>query len=217
MVNLFSVGVFGWLGEFMKTLLTQLYGFTGSYGSAIILLTLGIRLLLFPLVSKQTRSMKKMQKLQPLMEELKEKYGDNKEKYQEETMKLYQKHKVNPAAGCLPLLVQMPILIALFRSLQDWEELAGEAFLLVPDLSGPYLPLVILTGLVMLGQSLMTQKLSGKESNNKMALFMPLFIILIGFRLPAGVLVYWFTSNLIMAVQQYFLYKEPTDLKEEST
>ncbi len=165
--------------------------------------------------------MKKMQALQPKIEELKEKYEDDQEKMQQETMNLYQKHKVNPAMGCLPMLVQMPILIGLYRTLRSWEALAGQPFLLIPDLSQPYGPLVILTGLLMLGQTTMTQKLQGKDiKENKMMLFMPLLIIFIGFQVPSGVILYWFTSNLVMLVQQYFLYSESTDLdldvKEES-
>ncbi|WP_041608308.1 YidC/Oxa1 family membrane protein insertase [Halobacteroides halobius] len=217
---MFSLGIFGWLGDFMQSLLIWFYGFTGSYGLAIISLTVAVRVVLFPLVAKQTRSMKKMQELQPKMEELKEKYGDDKQEFQQKTMELYQKHQVNPASGCLPLLVQMPILFGLFRGLRGWQELTGQSFLMVPDLSDPYLPLVVLTGLTMLGQSLLTQKLSGNDAaNNKMLLFMPLLIVFIGYSLPSGVLLYWFTSNLIMTIQQYFLYTESTamELKEESS
>ncbi len=220
MVNLFTVGLFGWIGDIMQNLLTSLHSFTGSYGLAIILLTFIIRLVLFPLVSKQTRSMKKMQELQPMMQELQKKYENDKEKLQQETMKLYQENKVNPAAGCLPLLIQMPILIALFRALRGWEDLVGESFLLIPDLSKSYFPLVILTGLIMLGQSLLTQRMSGNDQNNKMALLMPLMIVFIGAKLPAGVLLYWFTSNLMMTIQQYFLYKESdekVEVEEESS
>ncbi|GAB6137144.1 YidC/Oxa1 family membrane protein insertase [Halanaerobaculum tunisiense] len=220
MLATLSLGVFGWLGDIMQSLLVWVYSFTGSYGFSIILLTLTVRVILFPLVAKQTRSMKKMQELQPEMEELQEEYSDDKEQLQEETMKLYKKHKVNPASGCLPLLVQMPILIGLFRGLRGWEELVGQPFLLIPDLSNPYLPLVILTGLTMLGQSLLTQKLSGGTGGgNKMAYFMPLLIVVIGYSLPSGVLLYWFISNLVMTVQQYILYTESSDdleLKEES-
>ena len=221
MVDIFTVGLFGWLWDLLQNSLDWFYGFTGSYGWSIISLTFVIRLILFPLVSKQTRSMKKMQALQPKIEELKEKYEDDQEKMQEETMNLYQKHKVNPAMGCLPMLVQMPILIGLYRTLRSWEALTGQPFLLIPDLSQPYGPLVILTGILMLGQTTMTQKLQGKDiKENKMMLFMPLLIIFIGFQVPSGVILYWFTSNLVMLVQQYFLYSESTDLdldvKEES-
>lgn len=214
----------GWLRDLMETVLTVFYGFTGSYGFAIILFTVFIRALLYPLVNKQTKSMKQMQKLQPIMDELKEKHGEDKEKFQQETMKLYQKYKINPAAGCLPLLIQMPILFALFRVLREWDKLAGESFLFISDLSEPSIVLVVITGLIMLAQGFVTQKMSGNKS--KVAMLMPLFIIAVGFNLPAGVLVYWSISTAIMAVQQYMIHSQDFDtidveevkkeLKEES-
>ncbi|MGM0369440.1 MAG: YidC/Oxa1 family membrane protein insertase [Bacillota bacterium] len=201
---------FGFIGNWMQKLLNTIYDFTNSYGLAIILLTLVIRIILFPLISKQTKSMKKMQKIQPMVEELKEKYEDDQEKQQEEMMNLYKKYKVNPAAGCLPLLVQMPILISLFRALKGWNALQAESFLLIPDLSQPYIPLVILTGLTMFAQSHLQQKYSGGGSQgSKMAYFMPLLIVVIGFSFPAGVLLYWLTSNLAMTTQQYIIYQQP--------
>ena len=199
---------FGFIGNFMQKLLNTLYDFTNSYGLAIILLTAIIRIILFPLISKQTKSMKKMQKIQPMIEELKEKY-DDQEKQQEEMMNLYQKYKINPAAGCLPLLVQMPILIALFRALKGWNALQTESFLLIPDLSQPYIPLVILTGLAMFGQSYLQQQFSGGSQGSKAAYFMPLLIVVIGFSFPAGVLLYWLTSNVAMTAQQYIIYQQP--------
>ncbi|MBM7624304.1 YidC/Oxa1 family membrane protein insertase [Sporohalobacter salinus] len=225
MLNLVSVGffeifgeMFGWLGGLMTQSLDFFYGYTNSYGLAIILLTLAIRVLLFPLVAKQTRSMKAMQELQPKMEELKEKYGDDQQQYQQKVMELYKKHKVNPAAGCLPLLLQMPILVALFHALRDFKALEQASFLWIGNLAQPDLVLVILTGLVMFGQSMVQQKMSGNAGgNNKMMMFMPLLIVVIGFKLPAGVLIYWFTSNLVMVAQQYFLYREPVEIKEESS
>ena len=200
---------FGFIGNFMQQLLNTLYDFTNSYGLAIILLTAIIRIILFPLISKQTKSMKKMQKIQPMIEEVKEKYEDDQEKQQQEMMNLYQKYKINPAAGCLPLLVQMPILIALFRALKGWNALQTESFLLIPDLSQPYIPLVILTGLAMFGQSYLQQKYSGGSQGSKAAYFMPLLIVVIGFSFPAGVLLYWLTSNVAMTAQQYIIYQQP--------
>ncbi|WP_245684705.1 YidC/Oxa1 family membrane protein insertase [Orenia metallireducens] len=221
-----SGGMFGWLGDLMQNLLGLLYNFTKSYGLSIIILTLAIKLILYPLTHKQTSSMKKMQQIQPEIEKLREKYGDNQQKFQEETMKLYQKHKINPLSGCLPMLVQMPILIALFQALRGWGDLAGQSFLIIPDLSQGYMPLVILTGVVTAVQSLLTQNISFDDiksnpqkviADNKMALFMPLFIIFIGASLPAGVLLYWFISNLIMVIQQYLISREPdVEFKEES-
>ena len=199
---------FGFIGNFMQKLLNTLYNFTNSYGLAIILLTAIIRIILFPLISKQTNSMKKMQKIQPMIEEVKEKY-DDQEKQQEEMMNLYQKYKINPAAGCLPLLVQMPILIALFRALKGWNALQAESFLLIPDLSEPYIPLVILTGLTMFAQSHLQQQYTANSQGSKAAYFMPLLIVVIGFSFPAGVLLYWLTSNIAMTAQQYIIYQQP--------
>lgn len=108
-------------GDMMLAILNFFYGLTHSYGLAIILLTLVIRLLLHPLNHKQMVSMQRMQKLQPRMKVLQEKYGNDKAKLNEETMKLYKENKVNPAAGCLPLLVQLPILILLFRALMNYD------------------------------------------------------------------------------------------------
>ena len=108
-------------GDMMLAILNFFYGLTHSYGLAIILLTLVIRLLLHPLNHKQMVSMQRMQKLQPRLKVLQEKFGTDKAKLNEETMKLYKENKVNPAAGCLPLLVQLPILILLFRALMNYD------------------------------------------------------------------------------------------------
>ena len=104
-------------------LLTMLYGFTHNYGVAIILLTILIRLILYPLMQKQMVSMREMQKIQPLMKAVQEKYKNNKERLNKELMALYKEHKVNPMSGCLPLLIQMPILILLFQALRVFEYL----------------------------------------------------------------------------------------------
>ncbi|GAB6280206.1 MAG: YidC/Oxa1 family membrane protein insertase [Thermovirga sp.] len=115
-------------GDFLLYVLNSLYSFTHSYGIAIIVLTILIRILLHPLSHKQLVSMQKMQKLQPRMKILQEKYADDKDTLNKEIMKLYKENKVNPAAGCLPLLVQLPILILLFRVLMNLD-LGGASFL----------------------------------------------------------------------------------------
>ena len=104
-------------------LLTMLYGFTHNYGVAIILLTILIRLILYPLMQKQMVSMREMQKIQPLMKAVQDKYKNDKERLNKELMALYKEHKVNPMSGCLPLLIQMPILILLFQTLRVFEYL----------------------------------------------------------------------------------------------
>jgi YidC/Oxa1 family membrane protein insertase len=116
----------------MLSVLEFFHKMTGSYGMAIILLTVAVRMLLYPLAQKQMTSMARMQKLQPRMKVLQEKYADNKEKLNEEMMRLYRENKVNPMAGCLPLLVQLPVMIILFNVLMNYEMAANSTFLGIP-------------------------------------------------------------------------------------
>lgn len=113
--------LWGSLVKFFDEILKFSYGFTHNYGISIILMTILIRLILYPLMQKQMVSMREMQKIQPLMKEAQERYKNNKEKLNQELMKLYKEHKVNPMGGCLPLLIQMPILILLFQVLRVFE------------------------------------------------------------------------------------------------
>ena len=113
--------LWGSLVKFFDEILRFSYGFTHNYGISIILMTILIRLILYPLMQKQMVSMREMQKIQPLMKEAQERYKNNKEKLNQELMKLYKEHKVNPMGGCLPLLIQMPILILLFQVLRVFE------------------------------------------------------------------------------------------------
>ncbi|SFL88409.1 YidC/Oxa1 family membrane protein insertase [Halanaerobium salsuginis] len=212
--------MFDWLINGMAVSLDFIYNIVGNYGLAIIIFTIIIKLILYPLTAKQTRSMREMQEIQPQMKKIQEEYADNKEKQQEEMMKLYQQHGVNPAAGCLPMIIQMAILIPLYRTIFALgDKMANEAFLWIGTLTNgslaqPDIALVILNALVMLGQTHITQKISGGDQKaNKMMYLMPLFIVFIGFSLPAGVLLYWFTSTLFTVGQQYILAKEPSRIK----
>lgn len=119
-----------WSGasELLLTILEFFYGLTHSFGLAIVLLTIAVRIVLYPLNQKQMTSMQQMQKIQPRLKVLQEKYANDKEKLNQETMRLYKENKVNPAAGCLPLLVQLPILILLFNVLRTYD-FAGTSFL----------------------------------------------------------------------------------------
>lgn len=119
-----------WSGasELLLTILEFFYGLTNSFGLAIVLLTIAVRIVLYPLNQKQMTSMQQMQKIQPRLKVLQEKYANDKEKLNQETMRLYKENKVNPAAGCLPLLVQLPILILLFNVLRTYD-FAGTSFL----------------------------------------------------------------------------------------
>ncbi|MFW6268826.1 MAG: YidC/Oxa1 family membrane protein insertase [Bacillota bacterium] len=199
--------LFTWLIDFMTAFIETLNGYLGSYGLAIIVFTLIIRVLLYPLTAKQTRSMKGMKDLQPKMEEIKEKYEDDKETQQKKMMELYKENNVNPLAGCLPLILQMAILIPLFHTIRDMG--IEEGFLWIETLSESDVPLVLLNAGAVFLQSYLTQKNSGGEKAGGMMMWiMPLFILLIGFQLPAGVLIYFVTSTLIHALQHYKLSQE---------
>ncbi|MGM0602898.1 MAG: YidC/Oxa1 family membrane protein insertase [Bacillota bacterium] len=212
--------IFSWLIDFMTNALVFIHGLVGNYGLAIILFTLIIKLLLYPLTAKQTRSMREMQELQPEIKKIQNKYKDNKEKQQEEMMDLYKKHNINPAAGCLPMILQLIILIPLYRSILAMETIMqSSTFLWIGTLTNgslaePDVAIVLLNAVVMIGQTYLTQKMSGSgQKGNMMMWIMPLFIVFIGFQLPAGVLLYWFTSTLFTVIQQYILSNEPSKIK----
>ena len=161
--------MFGWLINFMQESLEFLNGLVGGYGLAIIIFTLIVKLLLYPLTAKQTRSMKAMQDLQPELEEIKDKYDDDKEKQQQEMMKLYKEHNVNPAAGCLPMIFQLAILIPLYRAILGMGEVMTNAnFLWIDSLADPDPAIVIINALAMVGQTYITQSVSGGQGKNNM-------------------------------------------------
>ncbi|WP_236777826.1 YidC/Oxa1 family membrane protein insertase [Anoxybacter fermentans] len=214
-----TIGIIGWLGNLMSDALRFIYSFTQNWGLAIIVFTLLIRLVLHPLNKKQMDSVKAMQEIQPEVEKLRKKYKNDQQQLQTKLMELYKERGINPAAGCLPLLIQMPILIALFQSIRNLEELENASFLWLDSLTktGDLL-LIILTGAVTFAQSYLQQKMTANinpgNQNNIMMYMMPILIILIGKGLPAGVLLYWFTSTLVMTIQQFINYKEPVSKGE---
>lgn len=188
---------------------------TGDYGLAIILLTVAVRIILLPLTLKQTKSMQEMKRIQPKLKELQAKYKDNKEKLQKEMMTFYKEHKINPLAGCLPLLLQLPIMFALFRVLLDLGKGEAHNFLffmdnisiaakdslkLGPVEAAPYMFLVAL----MIGTTYLQSKMmSADAQQDRMMIFMSIFMAYIGWTLPAGVLLYLVISNIWTIAQQY--------------
>ena len=208
--------------ELMIPLLGFLYGIVHSYGWAIILLTLVVRGVIFPLSMKQYASMKAMQELQPRLKELQAQHKDNPQQLNQEVMKFYQENKVNPAGGCLPLLVQMPFLIALYSTLtsKDFAERVGhEGFLFIPDLTtvgffagGQFhwanALMVVFFGVT----TFITQKMMMTDPNDpmqkQMLYMMPIMItaMFIFIPLPAGVLLYTVVSNLF-TMGQYLILK----------
>ncbi len=185
--------------------------FNGEYGLSILVLTIIVRTLILPLTLKQYRSSKAMQALQPEMKKIKEKYKDNPQKQQEETMKLFQQHQVNPLSGCLPLLVQMPIFIALYNAIYGNPEIRTHTFLwLELGEKDPYYILPIIAAITTFIQS----KMMPQQPNNPMQailLIFPVLIFVMAMSFPAALPLYWIYSNIYTIVQNYFLYVRSSD------
>jgi YidC/Oxa1 family membrane protein insertase len=223
----------GWV-QFQDLLFQALLyfkGYTGDWGMAIILLTIAIRAILLPLTWKQTKSMVELQRIQPKIKELQEKYKDDKEKLQEETLKFYQENKVNPFGGCLPLVLQMPILIALYgvlggsgaklgnmlKYLQQHHQ-TGTFYHIIPDIAktpqvvwGPHImPASLLTAVpyallvLLFGVSVWLPQalMPGDKQQKKIGGYMAIVMLWFGWISPAGVLLYWDVSSIWGVVQQ---------------
>ncbi|UII58015.1 YidC family membrane integrase SpoIIIJ [Cytobacillus spongiae] len=191
----------------------------GNFGLGIIAVTILIRLFILPLMIKQTRSSKAMQALQPEMQKLREKYSSKdqktQQKLQQETMALFQKHGVNPLAGCFPLIIQMPILIGFYHAISRTEEIAQHSFLWFDlGVADPFYILPLIAGATTFIQQKMM--MAGTENQNpQMAMMlwiMPIMIIVFAINFPAALSLYWVVGNLFMIVQTYFI-KGP-DLKK---
>jgi YidC/Oxa1 family membrane protein insertase len=209
-VGLEEAVAFGFFAVLAKPLLLTLNFFqriVGNYGVAIILLTILIRVFFFPLATKQFRSMKEMQRLQPLLKELKEKYKDDKEKLNQETMQLFRTHKVNPLGGCLPILVQIPVFIALYQALLNSIALRQAPFIFwLKDLSAPdptYITPVLMTGSMFLQQKMSPP--AADPAQQKIMMFMPLIFGVMFLNFPSGLVLYWLINNLLAIGQQYWI------------
>lgn len=193
-----------------------LHDYTNNYGIAIVLLTVGIKLLFAPLQYKSYKSMKEMQLLQPKVLALQAKYKDDRDRLNKELIKLYRDHKVNPVGGCLPMLLQMPVFVALFNVLYMTIELRQAPFLLwVTDLSipDPYYVLPILMGVTMVIQQKITPT-TMDPVQAKIMLMLPAFMTLLFLNFASGLVLYWFTNNLLTIGQQFvtdrYIYRQPT-------
>ncbi|MFP4166473.1 MAG: membrane protein insertase YidC [Opitutales bacterium] len=207
---------FGFLGFFSKLLLAFMYGIHAivpSWGWSIVIMTICIKLLFWPLTAKASRSQKRMSKIQGPMAELKEKYKDNPQKMQQETMKLFREHQVNPVAGCLPILIQMPIFLGLFYMLRTASELRYEPFLWVSDLSQsdtiaeiggfPLNLLPLIMGLTMfLQMSMMPVSPTADPVQQKIFKFLPAVFLVFLYSFPSGLVLYWTVQNILTIVQQ---------------
>jgi YidC/Oxa1 family membrane protein insertase len=217
---------FGWFHFIARPLVSLLrfsHSFTGNYGIDIILLTLLVKIVFFPLSNKSYKSMSEMRKLQPQLERLREQYADDRQQLNKEMMELYRRYNINPLGGCLPMLVQLPVFIGLYQAFMYAIELRQAPFfgwiqdLSQPDRLGsfalpfiepPGIPvLTILMGGTMFLQQAMTP-MSGDPTQQKMMMFMPLIFTVMFVNFPAGLVLYWLVNNVLSIAQQYWYTKK---------
>jgi len=201
-------GIFGILGKPLFMVLHFFYNYTHNWGVAIILLTVLIRIIFFPLNHKSLKAMKKMADLAPEIKKLQKKYKDDPQKLQQEMMKLYAEHGANPMSGCLPIIVQIPVFIALYNVLMVTVELKNAPFILwITDLSSkdPYYILPILMGLSMIAQQWITPS---SDKNQRMIMYIMAVVFTFMFmNFPSGLVLYWLTNNILGLIQSYFINK----------
>jgi YidC/Oxa1 family membrane protein insertase len=193
------------ISRLMLSYMMTLYRHVPNYGVVIILFAVTIKILFYPLTHKSFESMRRMQRLQPLINELREKHKNNPQALQKATMDLYKEHKVSPLGGCLPMLLQMPVFFALYPLLRGTIELRGAAFFgWIQDLSAPdpYYVLPIVMGIAMFVQQKMT---TVDKRQAAMLYIMPIFLTYIFLRLPAGLVLYWLVFNVLSIAQQAFM------------
>ena len=203
-------GFFHPLAKPLMVVLKFFYGFTGNYGFSIIFLTICIKLIFWPLTQKSYKSMKGMQKLQPEMKRLREKFGSDKQRLNQEMMKFYKENKVNPMGGCLPMLIQIPVFFALYRVLLGSIELRHAPFMLwITDLSAkdPYYITPLVMGVTMFLQQKMTPT-NMDPTQEKIMLIMPVVFTFMFLNFPAGLVIYWLINNLLTILQQYLIRRQ---------
>jgi YidC/Oxa1 family membrane protein insertase len=225
-------GVFWWISEPFSWVLNKLHGVCGSYGLAIIVLTILVKLILWPLTAQATRSQKKMQSLQGPMSKLREKHKGNSQKLNQEMMKFYKEHKVNPFAGCWPILIQIPVFLGMFWMLRSAAELYGQSFLWANDLSEqdhvaqvqgfslnvlPILMVITQWFQMKLNPMQMGPELSDAQRiNAKMMRFMPFMFLIFLYFFSSALVLYWTIQNLMTILQTLITKKvpEPTAVVE---
>lgn len=219
---------FGWFSAIAKPLLYALkffYKYVNNYGIAIIIITVILKILFYPLTNKSYKSMKEMQKLQPKMEALKEKYKNDREAMNRAVMELYKTHKVNPMGGCLPMLIQIPVFFALYKALMYSIELRHAPFMLwINDLSAPDAlfgvipsgiplmggfpigPLPLLMGATMVIQQKMTPS-NMDPMQARIFMAMPIIFTFMFLNFPSGLVLYWLVNNILTIIQQAYINK----------
>ncbi|MDH4263062.1 MAG: YidC/Oxa1 family insertase periplasmic-domain containing protein [Spirochaetia bacterium] len=221
----FDFGITAPIRDFLVMILKMLYKIIPNYGVAIILLVIGIKAVFFPLNQAQAKSMKKMQELQPKIKEINEKYKKNPQEKQRKTMELYKKEKANPVGGCLPMLIQIPIIISLISAFTDSYELWGSPFISgwINDLSEPdtvyvfshSIPLIggfnlnLLPIIMIVSQFLQTQftMVTVDKNQKRMMQIVPVVMVVMFWDFPSGVVLYWILFNLLSVLQQLYTNK----------
>lgn len=219
LVDVMEFGMWAPVGKLLLRILIAIHDYLWphNYGVAIMLLTIIIRAVFWPITHKSTESMKKMQAIQPLITEVREKYKNNPQRMQQEMMALYKEHKVNPLAGCLPMLIQIPVFIALYVVLRSAIELRFSPFLWIRDLSQPenlfadQLPiplniLPILMAVTMAWQQKLTPS-GGDRNQQKMMMFMPVMFLFMFYNIASGLVLYWTTNQCLMIIQQLWMHR----------
>lgn len=202
------------LSNIVQQVIIFLYSLTDAmgvpnYGLAIVIMTVIVKLILYPLTKKQIESTKAMMSIQPKMKEIQEKYKDDKQRLNMELANLYKNEGVNPLAGCLPLLIQMPIMIGIFYGIRDFSYAGPTNFLWMENISNPdpmYI-LPILSAVTTFIQSKQTMPDTSSPQNKIMLYFMPLFIGYISLTFPAGLVIYWVVMNIMQIGQQALMNK----------
>ena len=202
---------FGWFTFLAKpffVIMLAIYDFVGNWGWAIVIFTILVKLVLFPLSYKGMMSMQKLKDLAPKMKEIKEKYGKDPAKMNQQMMELYRKHGANPMGGCLPMLLQIPVFFALYRVLLNADELQGAPWILwIHDLSkqDPYFILPILMGVTMYIQQQITPNTMSDPVQQKIFKWFPVIMTFFFLTFPAGLVLYWLTNNILSIAQQYYI------------
>ncbi len=203
-------GFFHFLAKPLFDVLRFFNSFIHNYGFSIILLTICIKSIFWPLTHKSYKSMQGMQKLQPEMKRLKEKYADDKQRLNQEMMSFYRDNKVNPLGGCLPILIQIPVFFSLYKVLLDSIELRHAPFIFwISDLSAkdPY----YITPIIMGASMFLQQKLTPTNldpTQEKVMLMMPVIFTFLFLNFPAGLVIYWLINNLLTILQQLIIRRQ---------
>ncbi|GAB4487732.1 MAG: membrane protein insertase YidC [Thermodesulfovibrionales bacterium] len=208
--HIVNFGFFSIIARPLFWILKFFYGFTGNYGWAIVLITIVTRIPFIPLINKSQESMRKMQEIQPKMAEIREKYKKDPQRMQKELTDLYKKNKVNPVGGCLPMLLQIPVFIALYKVLGVAIELRGAPYMLwIVDLAAkdPYYILPVLMGVTMLAQQKMTPT-SMDPTQAKIMLLMPVIFTFMFLNFASGLVLYWLVNNIFGIIQQFYLNRK---------